>query len=109
MGLGTLVSDFKKDAEAVKNFIVKIAGDAPAVVAAVTKDEAAIVPVLEAFLPKSSTAISLGNTLLDAVAQAVEDAGPAAGSSGLFVPLDQTVVSDVRAVIAAAKAAAAKA
>jgi hypothetical protein len=43
--------------------------------------------------------------LLDKAAQAVEDAGSAAASKGLSVTLDQAVVKDVQAIIAAAKAA----
>jgi hypothetical protein len=106
--LGTLVSDFKTGAEDVKAFILKVAGDAPAIVQTVAKDAALLTPVLEAFVPQSTTAIALSNTLLDQVGQAVEDAGPAAGANGLSVTLDQTVVADVKAVIAAAKAAIAK-
>jgi hypothetical protein len=107
MSLGTLVSDFKKGAEDVKNFFIKVAGDAPAVVQTIVTDETAIAPVIEQFLPGSAAVINLGNTLLDSIVQAVEDAGPAAGANGLSVSLDQTIVNDVKAVIAAAKAAAA--
>lgn len=108
MTLGTLVSDFKNAAVDVKNFIIKVAGDAPKVIADVATDEAKIAPVIEAFLPSSAAAIALGNTILDAVAQAVEDAGTAAGSSGLSVSFDEAVVNDVKAVIAAAKTVAGK-
>ena len=103
--LGTLVSDFKNDALKVRNFIIKVAGEAPAVVAAVAADEAKLAPVIEQFIPGSAAVVNLSNTLLDHVAQAVEDAGEAAGSSGLSVSLDQAVVNDVKAVIAAAKSA----
>lgn len=109
MSLGTIVSDLKKAGEDVKTFIQKVAGDAPAVVQKIAADEAAIVPVIEAFIPGSTQAINLGNSLLDQVAAAVEAAGTAAGANGLSVSFDQTVVKDVQAVIAAAKAAAAKA
>ena len=108
MFLGTLVSDLAKAGSAVKNFIEKVAGDAPAVVQTVTNDANKIIPVLEAFVPKSTTAINLGFTLLDKVAQAVEDAGTAAASNGLSVQLDQSIVADIQAVIAAAKSAAGK-
>jgi hypothetical protein len=108
MKLGTIVSDFKNAALDVKNFVIKVASDAPKIVADVAEDEAKIAPVLEAFLPSSTAAISLANTLLDTVAQSVEDSGTAAESSGLSVSFDQTVVNDVKAVIAAAKAAAGK-
>ena len=106
--LGTMVSDLKKAGEYVKTEVMKIAGDAPAIVAVVAKDEAAIAPVLEAFIPGASGAISLANSLLDLVAQSIEDAGTAASSNGISVSLDKTVVADVQAVITAAKAAAAK-
>ena len=106
--LGTLVSDFKKGAEDVKIFIEKVADDAPAAIKVVAADEAKIAPILEAFVPGAASAIAIGNTVLDAVAQAVEDAGEAAGANGLSVSFDQSVVAAVKALIAAAKAAAAK-
>jgi hypothetical protein len=107
--LGTLVSDFKKGAEDVKNFILKVAGDAPAVVAEVASVEASLAPVIEAFVPGSTAAINTSNAILDQVAQAVEDAGTATTSNGLSVSFDQTVVNDVKAIIAAAQAAIKKA
>lgn len=106
--LGSLVSDFKKVGEDVKNFVVKVAGDAPAVVQAVAKDEAAIAPVIDAFIPGASGVVTLANNLLDLIAQAVESAGEAASYNGLSVTLDKATVSAVQAAIAAAKAAAAK-
>lgn len=108
MSLNGIVSEFKKAGEYVKAEVLKIAGDAPAIVAAVAKDEAAIVPVVEAFLPNSTGVINLANTLLDLVAEAVESAGEAATSNGLSVTLDKATVSAVQAAIASAKAAAAK-
>ena len=103
--LDTLVSDFKKGAEAVKAFLQKAAGEAPTIVADVVKDEQAIAPVIEAFVPGSTVAIGVANSLLDVVAQAVEDAGTAAGANGLMVSLDQKLVADIKAIISAAKAA----
>ena len=70
--LGTLVSDLAKAGNAVKNFVEKIAGDAPAIVQTVTNDANKIIPVIEAFVPGSTAAIALGNTLLDTVAQPVD-------------------------------------
>ena len=101
--LGTVVSDFKKAAEDVKAFVIKVADGAPKAVQEAAATEAKIAPVLEAFLPQSTVAITLGNTVLNTLAQAVEDAGPAAESNGLSVSFDQTVINDVKAVIAAAK------
>lgn len=107
--LGTLVSDFKKGATDVKDFLVKAGSEAPKIVADVLADESKIAPVVEQFIPGSAAVITLGNNLLDLVAQAVEDAGSAAGANGLSVTLDKTTVAAVQTVIAAAKAAAAKA
>lgn len=101
--LGTLVSDFKKDAGAVKTFILKIAGEAPAVVATIATDEAKVENLVEAFFPASTTVFAVGDTIIDLVAQAVEDSGPAAGANGLSVSFDQKIVADIKAVIAAAK------
>jgi hypothetical protein len=108
MKLGTLVSDFKNDALDLKNWIVKEAASAPKVVATAAADAAKIEPVIEAFLPSSSTAINLFNTVGDQIAQAVEDLGTAASGNGLSVTFDESVIADFKAVIAAAKAAAAK-
>jgi hypothetical protein len=103
--LGTLVSDFKKIGSDIKSALEKVAGSAPGVIATVMADEAKIAPVIESFLPGSAVAITWGNNLMDAVAQAIEDAGAAAGSSGLSVSLDQQLVTDGKAVIAAARTA----
>jgi hypothetical protein len=99
-----MVSDLAKAGTDVKKFLRKAAADAPVVVQKIAADEEALAPIIEAFAPQSGVAITLGMTLLDKVAQAVEDAGPAAGASGLSVSLDQAVVNDVKAIIAAAKA-----
>lgn len=105
--LGTAVSDLKKAGEAVKSFFVKAAGDVPAIMTTIAADEAKIAPVIEEFVPGSTTAMALANTLLDAIAQAVEDAGAAASANGLTVALDKSTVASVQAVISAAKEMAA--
>src|SRR5271170_4795733 len=104
--LGTIVSDFKKAGEDVKNFLTKASSDAPAIVQAVGKDAAAVEQIVENYLPGSTKAIATFNTLGDTVAQAVEDAGPAATANGLNVPLSESLINDIKAVIASAKAAA---
>jgi hypothetical protein len=109
MKLGTIVSDLAKAGQDVKNFFLKVAKDAPAAVQDVTADVNALAPVIEAFVPGSAAAINLGESLLDKIAQAVEDAGAAAGANGLTVSLDQATVTAVKAVIASAKTAAAAA
>lgn len=103
--LGTLVSDFKTAATDVKDFLLKAAGEAPAIVTDVVTNAEKVTPVIEAFLPGSAAVITMANTLLDVVAQAVEDLGAAAAKDGLAVTLDEQVVADMKAIIAAAQAA----
>jgi hypothetical protein len=101
--LGSIVSDLAKAGHAVQSFVEKIGDDAPAVVQNVTNDANKIIPVIEAFVPGSTSAITLAQVLLDKAAQVVEDAGTAAAGSGLNVSLDQALVNEIKAVIAAAK------
>lgn len=109
MILGTIVSDLKKAAEAVKEFFVKAGEEAPKVVQDVVAAEEKIAPVLEAFLPGSAGAIALGNSILDAAAQVVEDASGEVQAVGTGVSLDLAPFkADLQKLIAAAKAAAAK-
>jgi hypothetical protein len=102
--LNTIVSDLAKAGNEVKAFFEKAAGEAPAIVATVTADEQKIAPVIEAFLPGSATAFALAMKLLDGAAQAVEDAGEAAGANALNVTLDTATVTALKSVIASAKA-----
>lgn len=101
----SILATIKKDAEAVKSFILKVAGDAPAVFAKVVADEQAVAPVVEAFVPGSTAVLGIANTILALVEKAVIDAGAAAGSNALSVTLDAQTVSDVKAVITAASTA----
>jgi len=103
-----IISDLKKAGTDVKDFVEKIAGDAPAVVQTVLADAGSIANVVEAFVPGSTAAINTTENVFGLVAQAIEDAGPAASANGLSVSLDKSVVADIQAVIAAAKSYAAK-
>lgn len=105
--LGTIASDLKKAGEAVEKFLVKGAQDAPAIIQDVVKTEEGLEPILNAFLPGSATAINLGNSLLDAAAQLIEDAGGDV-SAGLAKLDLAPFVQDIQSVIAAAKALATK-
>jgi hypothetical protein len=109
--LGTIVSDLKKDAEDVAKFLVKAGEDAPAVLQDAITVEGKLQPLLNAILPGSATAMALGNNLLDAAAQVVEDLGTDVAEAAAKAPtLDLTpFVNDLKAAIAAAKAVAAKA
>jgi hypothetical protein len=106
MKLGTIVSDLAKAGNAVKTFLEKIGSEAPAEVAAITADADKLIPVIEKFVPGSAKAIALMQKLLDDAAQVVEDAGSSAGGNALNVTLDTQTVTDLKSVIADAKAAA---
>lgn len=103
MSLSTDFEKLKSDAVAVKDAIVSVADKLPAEAAKVLADVSTIAPVIEAFIPGGSTAITIGENLFNLVAKAVEDAGTAASSNGLSVSFDQAVINDVKAVIAAIK------
>ena len=103
MTLGTLVTDFKKVGDKIKDAILKAAGEAPTVVKDAQTLETALEPVIETLAPGSTKTINVINNTANAVAQAVEDAGPAASANGLSVTLNQQEVADWQAVIAAAK------
>jgi hypothetical protein len=51
--------------------------------------------------PVGAKIASVGTSVLGKVIQAVQDAGDAASANGLTVSLDQSVIADVKAVIAA--------
>jgi len=103
--LGTLFTDFKKVGGEVKTWFEKAAVEAPVVVSGISTVEQAVKPVLEGLLPNSQKAFDVTDTVMNQVAQAVEDLGQASASNGLNVQLNEGVVTDIRAVIASAKAA----
>lgn len=93
--------DFKSD-------ILVAAEKAPAIVADVAKDAPEVAAVVELAFPGAAAIEQTALTAFEAIAQAVEDAGPAAGANGLSVSFDQTVIADVKAALPALKAFAAK-
>lgn len=99
----SILATIKQDAVDVKNFLLKVAGEAPAVASTVITDVAKVAPVVEAFVPGASAVDTTITNILVAVENAVSATGTAAASNGLSVTLDQALVNDVKVLLSAAK------
>lgn len=87
---------FLKVGQAIKGAVMKISGEMPAVQAELSKVAPTVESLSEMLLKGSST---FEQHLLDVwgvTAQAVKDAGDAAGANGVSVTLDQTLVNDIK-------------
>jgi hypothetical protein len=87
---------FLKVGRAVKGALSKIASDMPAVQAEIQKVAPTVEAMSEMVLKGSST---FEQHLLDVwgvAANAVKDAGAAAGANGISVSLDQSLVNDIK-------------
>lgn len=103
-----IVAKFVAAAKDFKSEVLKAAEKAPAIVATVEKDAPEIASLVELAFPGSAAVEQAALAAFETIAQAVEDAGPAAGANGLSVTFDQTVIADVTAILPALKAFAAK-
>jgi hypothetical protein len=101
------LTTFEKDllgvAEKVKNGVEAAAADAGKVLAWVTNEAPTIAGLASLAGPSGSTIASLGLKLIGLAGTAIEGAGSAAGANGVSVTLDQEVIADVKALIAAVK------
>lgn len=92
---------FLKIGHAVKNAVVKISGEMPAVQAEITKIAPTVEGISEILLPGSST---FEQHLLDVwgvAANAVKDAGAAAGSNAINITLDASLIADIKGFLPA--------
>jgi hypothetical protein len=103
-----LVSKLVAGAKDFKAEVLKAAEKAPAIVADVDKDAPEVEALVELAFPGAAAIEQTALAAFEAIAQAVEDAGPAASANGLSVSLDKTMVADVQAALPALKAFAAK-
>jgi hypothetical protein len=103
MSLTADIAKIKADAAKVKAWITTVADEAPAEVAKVLNDANLVLPVIEAFVPGSTVVATATESATNAILTAVEATGTATASNGLSVSLDQAVVNDVKAAIAALK------
>lgn len=102
------VSKLVAAAKDFKAAILKAAEDAPAIAADVEKDAPEVAGVVELAFPGAAAIEETSLAAFEVIAQAVEDAGPAASANGLSVTLDRTLIADIQAVLPKLKAFAAK-
>jgi len=94
----------KRAALAVKNEILKIAGEAPAVMADLQKAAPTVEGITNLVLGPGATAIeTVAMDVFGVVAKAIEDAGSAATNNGLSLSLDAQIVADVQAILPTVK------
>lgn len=91
-----------------KSAVLKAAEEAPVVAADVAKDAPEIEAVVELAFPGAAAIEQTALAAFEAIAQAVEDAGPAASANGLSVSLDKTLIADIQNVLPQLRAFAAK-
>jgi hypothetical protein len=93
-------------AKAFKSDILVAAEKAPAIAADVQKDAPEVEALVALAFPGAAAIEQAALVAFEAIADAVEAAGPAASSNGLSVSLDKTLIASVQAVLPTLKAAA---
>jgi len=91
-------------AKAVKNGILKVAGEEPKVEAAIKTIAPTIEAISNLIIPGSGTIEAHLVDVWSVVASAVKSAGDAAGANGLSVVIDAELVAAVKAVLPAVEA-----
>lgn len=101
----TAAKDLVKMGRVVRGAFEKVGADAPKLV----KDVAADLPTIEAITnlvaPGAGVLEATAFNVFGVIAAAVESAGDAAQANGLSIALDNALIADVKAAIAAVKAA----
>jgi hypothetical protein len=99
--MSSLAAEFKAKFQAVethvKDFLAKLSADAPAVEADADK----CADIVEAVLPGSALYASIVDRLFDAAATTVGAANAAGQANLTSIPLDQKLLNDIKAFIAA--------
>ena len=103
-----IVSKLVAGAKDFKSAVLKAAEEAPVIAGSVAKDAPEVAALVELAYPGAAPIEQAALSAFEVLAQAVEDAGTAAGANGLSVSFDQTVIADVKAVLPALKAFVAK-
>ena len=103
-----IVAKLVAGAKDFKAAVLKAAEEAPVIVADVDKVAPVVEALIELAFPGAAAVEQAALAAFETIATAVEAAGPAAGANGLSVSFDQTVIADVKAVLPALKAFAAK-
>lgn len=103
-----VVSKIVAAAKDFKSDVLVAAEKAPVIVADVQKDAPEVEALVELAFPGAAAIEQTALVAFEAIADAVEAAGPAAASNGLSVSLDKTLITAVQSVLPSLKAFAAK-
>lgn len=103
-----LASKFVGAAKAFKADILKLAAQAPTIVDDVEKDAPEVEALINLAFPGAAAVEQVSLAAFEAIADAVEAAGPAAAANGLNVQLDKTLVAQIQSAAAAVKTASTK-
>lgn len=103
-----IVTKLVAAAKDLKADVLKAADEAPIIVGDVAKDAPEVEALVELAFPGAAAIEQTALSAFEAIATAVEAAGPAASSNGLSVSLDKTLIADIQGVLPALKAFAAK-
>lgn len=99
--MSSLAAEFKAKFQAVethvKDFLAKLAADAPAIEADADK----CATIVESVLPGSALYASIADRLFDSAATAITSANAAGQANLTSIPLDQKLVADLKAFVAA--------
>lgn len=103
-----LASKLVNAAKAFKADVLKVAAAAPTIVNDVEKDAPEVEKLIELAFPGAAVVEQASLEVFEAIADAVEAAGPAAAANGTSVSLDKVLVAKIQTASAAVKAAAGK-
>jgi hypothetical protein len=108
MSFKGIVTKIVAAAKEFKSVILRAAEEARVVAGAVQKDAPELEALLELAFPGAVAIERTSLAAFEAIAEAVEAAGPAAAANGLSVTLDKELIAEIQAVLPALKAFAAK-
>jgi hypothetical protein len=82
-----------------KSEVLKAAAKAPSIMADIEKDAPEVEALVELAFPGAAAIEKTALAAFEAIATAVEGAGPAASANGLSVSLDKALIADVQAAL----------
>jgi hypothetical protein len=103
-----IVSKLVAAAKDFKSDLLIAAEKAPVIMADIQKDAPEVQALVSLAFPGAAAVEQAAMVAFEAIADAVEAAGPAASTNGLSVSLDKTLIASVQSVLPALKAFAAK-
>jgi hypothetical protein len=103
-----IATKFVHAARAFKADVLKAAAAAPVIVQDVEKDAPEVEALVNLAFPGATAVEQTAMEAFEAVADAVEASGAAAGANGLTVTLDQALIAKIKTASGAVKAAVSK-